>query len=90
MRDASAVDCVPVRQVRPGAWLLPLAALLAALVPGLTAHAAQPNIVFILADDLGWADTTLYGHTSFYRTPNLERLAKRGMTFTRAYSASPL
>lgn len=51
---------------------------------------AQPNIVFILADDLGWADTTLYGHTKFYRTPNVERLAKRGMTFTRAYSASPL
>ncbi len=51
---------------------------------------APPNIVFILADDLGWSDTTLYGHTTFYRTPNLERLAKRGMTFTRAYSASPL
>ncbi|MGD1979269.1 MAG: sulfatase [Akkermansiaceae bacterium] len=51
---------------------------------------AKPNIVFILADDLGWADTTLYGHTKFYRTPNLERLAKSGMTFTRAYSASPL
>lgn len=49
-----------------------------------------PNVVFILADDLGWADTTLYGHTKFYQTPNLERLAKRGMTFTRAYSASPL
>ena len=49
-----------------------------------------PNILFILADDLGWADTTLYGKTSYYKTPNLERLAKRGMTFTRAYSASPL
>lgn len=50
----------------------------------------KPNIVFILADDLGWADTTLYGHTKFYRTPNIERLAKRGMVFERAYSASPL
>lgn len=50
----------------------------------------KPNIVFILADDLGWADTTLYGHTKYYRTPNVERLARRGMTFTRAYSASPL
>lgn len=48
------------------------------------------NVVFILADDLGWADTTLYGHTSLYETPNIERLAARGMTFTRAYSASPL
>lgn len=49
----------------------------------------QPNLVFILADDLGWADTTLYGKTSLYETPNLERLAARGMTFTDAY-ASPI
>ncbi|QHI70068.1 sulfatase [Tichowtungia aerotolerans] len=48
------------------------------------------NVVFILADDLGWSDTTLYGHTSLYKTPNIERLAKRGMTFTRAHSNSPL
>ncbi len=48
------------------------------------------NVVFILADDLGWADTTLYGHTAFYQTPNLQRLADRGMTFSHAYSASPL
>ena len=47
------------------------------------------NIVLILADDLGWADTTLYGKTSLYETPNIERLAKRGMTFTDAY-ASPI
>lgn len=49
-----------------------------------------PNVVFILADDLGWSDTSLYGTTNFYRTPNIQRLAQRGMTFTRAYSASPL
>ena len=47
------------------------------------------NIVLILADDLGWADTTLYGKTSFYETPNIERLAARGMTFSNAY-ASPI
>ena len=56
----------------------------------LAAFATQPNVLVILADDLGWSDTTLYGNTSYYQTPNLERLAKRGMTFTRAYSASPL
>lgn len=50
----------------------------------------QPNVLFILADDLGWSDTTLYGTTKLYQTPHLERLAARGMTFTRAYSASPL
>ena len=55
-----------------------------------TAAAEPPkNIVLILADDLGWADTTLYGKTSLYETPNIERLATRGMTFSRAY-ASPI
>ena len=68
----------------PALLLAPLAVLRGADL------SAKPNLVFILADDLGWADTTLYGHTQFYQTPNLERLAQRGMTFTRAYSASPL
>lgn len=48
------------------------------------------NVVFILADDLGWSDTTLYGTTRFYETPNIERLARRGMLFTNAYTAHPL
>ncbi|MCP5534832.1 MAG: sulfatase [Akkermansiaceae bacterium] len=51
---------------------------------------SKPNILFILADDLGYADTTLYGYTRLYQTPNIERLARQGMTFTRAYAASPL
>lgn len=57
------------------------------------AQSASPkkmNVVFILADDLGWSDVTLYGNTKYYETPNIERLAARGMTFTKAYSASPL
>lgn len=49
-----------------------------------------PNVVVILADDLGWSDVTLYGTTKLYQTPNIERLAKRGMVFTNAHSASPL
>ena len=48
---------------------------------------SQKNVVLILADDLGRADTTLYGKTSLYETPNIERLAARGMTFTSAYSS---
>ena len=65
--------------------LLPLLLMVA------TASAVEPpkNIVLILADDLGWADTTLYGQTSLYETPNIERLAARGMTFSSAY-ASPI
>ena len=54
-------------------------------------NAEKPmNVVFILADDLGWSDTELYGHTKLYKTPNILRLAERGLTFTRAYSNSPL
>ncbi|MCC6126700.1 MAG: sulfatase [Pirellulales bacterium] len=49
----------------------------------------RPNIVFILADDLGWRDTSLYGST-FYETPQIDRLARRGMRFCNAYAASPL
>lgn len=48
-----------------------------------------PNIIFILADDLGWMDSELYG-SKYYETPNLVRLANEGMYFTNAYSASPL
>ncbi|MBM4016812.1 MAG: sulfatase [Planctomycetes bacterium] len=51
--------------------------------------ASRPNLLFILADDLGWRDTSLYGST-FYETPNVERMAKRGMMFTNAYAANPL
>lgn len=48
---------------------------------------ARPNIVFILADDLGWADLSVYGQTD-YRTPELDRLAEQGVRFTQAYSNS--
>ena len=67
-----------------------LAILLAIIAPCALRAADRPNLVFILADDLGWSDTTLYGTTSFYETPNIERLARRGMLFTNAYSAHPL
>ena len=49
--------------------------------------ARQPNIVFILADDLGFADLGVYGQTDF-DTPQLDRLAKQGMRFTQAYANS--
>ncbi len=49
----------------------------------------QPNIVFILADDLGWRDLSIYGST-YYLTPNLDALAQRGVRFTDAYAACPL
>ncbi len=67
-----------------------LAALCLVGTPAYSAEAMKPNVVFILADDLGWSDTTLYGTTKFYETPNLERLARRGMVFQNAYAANPL
>lgn len=64
-----------------------------AMAGGLAALAAaaerKTNIVFILADDLGWRDTAVYG-SKYYKTPNIDRLAQRGMLFTQAYAASPL
>ena len=57
-------------------------------VPALLAG-ERPNVVMILADDLGWVDLACYG-SKFYQTPHLDALAKRGMLFTEAYSANPL
>ena len=48
-----------------------------------------PNIVFILADDLGWADLPSYGN-AFHETPNLDRLRAEGMLFSNAYAAAPV
>ena len=46
----------------------------------------QPNVVFFLVDDLGWSDVGCYG-SSFYETPNIDRLAVEGVRFTDAYAA---
>ena len=59
--------------------------LLSGLVASLltTAYGAdrKPNIVFVLADDLGWSDTATYG-SKYYETPNIDRLAQQGLKFT--------
>src|SRR5437870_9747512 len=57
-----------------------------ALAVSLCAHAAAkpPNIVIILADDLGYGDLGCYGHPTI-RTPNLDRMAAEGMRFTDFY-----
>ncbi|MBT7463490.1 MAG: sulfatase-like hydrolase/transferase, partial [Bacteroidetes bacterium] len=47
----------------------------------------KPNIVYILADDLGWGDLSCYGQELF-STPNLDLLAEQGMRFTQHYSGS--
>jgi arylsulfatase A-like enzyme len=59
--------------------------------PAFAAHAARrpPNVVLYLVDDLGYMDSTVYG-SQYYETPNMERLAARGIVFTDAYAANPL
>jgi arylsulfatase A len=49
----------------------------------------KPNIVFVMADDLGYGELGCYGNT-FNETPNLDQLAKQSMRFTEAYSAAPI
>lgn len=59
------------------------------LLPLTSSHAepaAKPNIVFVLVDDMGWTDLGCFGST-YYETPNIDRLAAQGMRFTDAYSA---
>ena len=49
----------------------------------------SPNVVLFLVDDMGWMDSGAYG-SDYYETPNIDRLAERGMLFTDAYAASPV
>ncbi|TDC44110.1 twin-arginine translocation pathway signal protein [Micromonospora sp. KC213] len=56
--------------------------------PGASRPAEPPNILFILADDLGWADLGCYGSTAI-RTPNLDRLAGEGLLFRHGYACTP-
>ena len=58
------------------------------------APAARPNILFFFVDDMGWQDTSVPFHTEVtelnrrYQTPNMERLAARGMKFRQAYACA--
>ena len=53
------------------------------------AREQPPNIVLILADDLGWSDLGCYG-ADLHETPNLDRLARQGARFTHAFSSAPI
>src|SRR5215203_2397871 len=71
----------------------PMTRTLVALALALTAGAlpaaepaGRPNVVFILADDLGWTDLGCQG-SKYYETPNIDRLAAQGMRLTRYYNS---
>ncbi len=70
-------------------WLLCLVVALGHDVARPAADARPPNIVFFLVDDLGQRDVGCYGST-FYETPNIDRLAREGARFTAAYAAAPI
>lgn len=61
-------------------------ALLWLLAPCAVLHAAQPNVLLILADDLGYGDVRCYNAGSKVATPNIDKLASEGMRFTDAHS----
>ena len=68
---------------------LVLFAMVLLLISCTTPEVKPPNVVFILADDLGWADLPLYGNR-FNEAPHLQRLANEGRLFTNAYAACPV
>jgi len=71
------------------AWLLLALLLMPAFQPADAAgkKSRMPNIIYIMADDLGYGDLSCYGQKQF-RTPNIDRLAKEGMRFTDFYAGS--
>ncbi|WP_214613127.1 sulfatase [Zobellia barbeyronii] len=58
-------------------------------VPDVMDKTTYKNVVFILVDDLGWKDLACYG-SSFYETPNIDKLAAQSNLFTNAYSPNPV
>jgi arylsulfatase A len=66
-----------------------LAGACASLVAPAAPQATPPNFLFILIDDMGWRDLGCYG-SSFYETPNIDRLAGQSVRYTNAYAACPV
>ena len=59
------------------------------LIVSVKLSAQRPNIIYMMTDDLGYADLSCYGRKD-YKTPNLDKLASQGMMFTNAYAAAPV
>src|SRR5262249_2070087 len=74
---------MPCRRI---ALLLLCVAALRVSLAAFVGTAQRPNIVFILIDDMGWRDIGANG-SKYYRTPNIDRLAKEGLRFTNGYAS---
>ena len=72
-------------------WIIPLLVILVSCLPEGkqdTVEVKKPNIIYILADDLGYGDVLIYNPQSKIKTPNIDKLAAEGMRFTDAHSPS--
>src|SRR4051812_49024166 len=68
--------------------LLP-AVVWAAASPSHAAQSGKPNILLIVADDLGWGELTVQGFSKDIPTPNIDSIAKNGVRFTSGYVSGP-
>ena len=66
-----------------------LAVILSFSMAGHAQTSNRPNIIYIMVDDMGYADLSIYGRKD-YSTPVLDGFAKEGMRFTQAYAAAPV
>src|SRR3954451_15517752 len=69
-------------------WIVLVVGLCVVAEGARAARPDKPNVIFILADDLGYTDLACYG-SGYYETPNIDRLAAQGMKFTNGYSCGP-
>ncbi len=79
-------------KISPKSYLKSLLMMMTPLLLTGCAQKAEPekwNIVFILADDLGWNQVGYHG-TDYYETPNIDRISREGISFSNAYSANPV
>src|SRR5829696_719842 len=79
-----------IKDSQPMVWFVRLGVV---LILGLNSAAEaakplRPNVIIILADDLGWGDLSCYGNTKF-KTPNLDRMAAEGARLTDFYTPCP-
>ena len=70
--------------------LVGVLSVVACAVNAYAADASKPNVVMIVADDLGWADVGVHQQSKDVKTPNIDALAAAGVRFTNAYVSSPV
>jgi arylsulfatase A len=73
--------------MKPAKWSNLVVALCFVFLAFTASAAAKPNVIFILADDMGYGDLGCFGQTKI-KTPNIDRLAAEGMRFTQAYAGT--